>query len=103
MIKLEVKANYRRSFDTPFYFKDIKDCNIFKHVFKDYWCNIPFDPPEEIPDNTDIGDMRKYLNMDPKERALNNLSWGNSLVKFHDIDVRDEFQKYLIDLLIKNS
>lgn len=54
---------------TTYYFHNMKDCEAFKHVFKDHWCNVSWKSPEEIPDNKVPEKSRKYMNEDPKARA----------------------------------
>lgn len=80
MVKLEDAAN--DMFPGVFYFHTMEDCNTFKNVFVDHWCNVPWKDPVEIPDDYPIDLAHKtYMDKDPKTYAELNLSWGFSLVK----------------------
>lgn len=76
MIKLETKC--KEAIDhAVFYFHTLEECNIFKYTFRDHWCNIKWEKPIEISNNTHISEyQRKSMDKDPKERAEDNLSWG---------------------------
>lgn len=103
MIKLEVKNlkySYRDSH--VFYFKNIDDCNEFKQVFKDHWCNIRWEEPVEIHDNTKISDgERKQMNRNPKERAESDLSWGFSLEKGEGWDKLNSHQNTFVNRIVE--
>jgi hypothetical protein len=82
LVKLTVKEQYRSLSSDAFYFRNMKDCQIFLGVFKNHWCNVPWDEPVEIPKNTEIDRLdRVLMSMDPAERADSNLSWGFNLAK----------------------
>lgn len=85
MIKLETNCANNRE---VFYFHNMSDCKEFLYVFKDHWCNVPWETPIEIPDDTYIT-SRERICMDkpPKKRAEDNLSWGFSLVRFLGIEL----------------
>lgn len=66
MVKLEVKIKGEK----PLYFYTMADCNEYLYVFKNYWHNVPFGKPKEIPDDLNI--IRKHksqMDKDPKQRA----------------------------------
>ena len=73
MIKLTSKNKLH---NVSFYFNDMKDCNKFLYVFKNHWCNVKWENPVEISNNTPIPDYyRRYLGK-PEELAEDNLKWG---------------------------
>ncbi len=93
MVKLEAKET---AFGGIFYFHNMKDCEDFLYVFKDHWCNVPWEEPILIPDDENIGsNNRKYMDIPPKERAEDNLSWGFSLVKRLGIDLTKEQSNFI--------
>ena len=73
MIKLTSKNKLH---NISFYFNNIEDCNKFLYVFKNHWCNVKWEKPEEIPNNTYIKDYHKRYLGRPEELAENNLKWG---------------------------
>lgn len=76
MIKLETKCKNHID-HAVFYFHTLEECNIFKYTFRDHWCNIKWEKPIEISNNTHISEyQRKSMDKDPKKRAEDNLSWG---------------------------
>lgn len=78
MIKLEaISTKYPTGMSAVFYFHNMNDCNIFMHVFKDHWCNVKWEMPIELPDNTKIPDYkRRDMDKNAKERAERSLPWG---------------------------
>ena len=74
--------------NAEFLFKDMKSCGEFMNVFRDHWCNIVWNTPEQqdsFPEaNTEY--WKKHINDSPKVLADNNLSWGFSLLKDKGLD-----------------
>ena len=102
MIKLAVKANHSYRSEHVFYFHNMNDCNAFKEVFRNHWCNIRWEKPVEIPNDTKIEyNKRKAMDKDPKQRAESNLSWGFSLEKGEGWDKLNNRQTQFIGSLIK--
>lgn len=75
---------------TKFYFYTLADVNAFLYVFKDHWCNISWEGPEEISINEVPKDRIMKMKKNPKERAESNLSWGFNLAKMCGKDINDE-------------
>lgn len=100
MIKLGVKTE-RSNSKYVFYFHNMDDCNKFKYVFKNHWCNIKWEKPVEIPNDTKISEYdRKVMDKDPEERAESDLSWGFSLEKYEEWDKRTSSQNAFINSFI---
>jgi len=79
MIELKAKD---LTFGGTFYFHTMQDCNDFLYVFKDHWCNVPWEKPREVSDDFPISRIqRESMDKPPKKRAGSSLSWGFSLVK----------------------
>lgn len=59
-------------------------CNIFKSVFRDHWCNIDWNEPEEAEmfDEAKSEYWCKHINDDPKVLADKSLDWGFALEKY---------------------
>lgn len=100
MIELKAKD---LTFGGTFYFHTIQDCNDFLYVFKDHWCNVPWEKPREVPNDFLIGEnQRKSMDKPSKERAESNLLWGFSLVKRLNIDLFERqnlFVRGMVDKL----
>lgn len=100
MIELKAKD---LTFGGTFYFHTMQDCNDFLCVFKNHWCNVPWEKPREVPNDFPIGkSQRKSMDEPPKKRAESNLSWGFSLVKRLNIDLSERqnlFVKDMVDIL----
>lgn len=100
MIELKAKD---LTFGGIFYFHTMQDCNDFLYVFKDHWCNVPWENPKEVSDDFKISEsQRKSMDKPPKERAESNLSWGFSLVKRLGIDLTESqnlFVKGMVERL----
>lgn len=80
-IKLTSKNKAR---NVDFYFNNIKDCEIFKSVFKDHWCNVTWEEPVEV--NSVPYEKSEYINDDPKKRAEDNLKWGFNSIWASEVD-----------------
>lgn len=61
---------------TYFLFNSKEDAEEFIHVFKDHWCNISWGVIEEAEKDDITSNKTKYIDLNPKERAEDNLSWG---------------------------
>ena len=108
MIVLRVKNNINNmSTSYPhkatFYFKNIEDCNKFLYVFKDHFCNVPWETPKEIPDNSIklSENEKRTLDKDPVKRAQDNLSWGFSLCSYYKIGVSSDQLSFVHSLMEK--
>lgn len=83
-----------------FIFKSMEDCEKFKYVFKDHWCNVPWLVPVFVDEQrylTDIGEFK--IIEDPVQAAEDNLSWGFSLCKRYKIEETDEQKAFVRDLI----
>ena len=81
-----------------FYFHDMGDCEKFKRVFENHWCNLEWSAPEVadmFPGMTkdDIEDMDKH----PKKRAEDDLSWGFA----HQKDGLTSEQKAFVEMMLE--
>lgn len=74
----------------PSFFHTMDDCIKYMKVFEDHWCNVPWDQPREIRDETIPKDklekLKRFADKDPKERAEQDLSWGFSLCEVYGIE-----------------
>lgn len=101
MIELKAKD---LTFGGTFYFHTMQDCNDFLYVFKNHWCNVPWEKPREVPNDFPIGkSQRKSMNEPPKKRAESNLSWGFSLVKRLNIDLSESQNLFVKDMVDRLS
>lgn len=83
-----------------FYFTSMENCNKFKYVFEDHWCNVPWDDPIELPDYYPLSSYwREHINDDPKKLAEDNLMWGFQNCKFNGYDKLTSEQQLLLDSL----
>lgn len=74
MVRLQSKNKYNRG---VFYFHTMDECNDFLYVFSDHFCNVDWEKPVEISDNTMLSyEHRRAMDIPPKERAERYLSWG---------------------------
>lgn len=99
VVVLRTTLDYR----AKFIFKSMEDCEKFKHVFKDHFCNVPWNTPTIVDEQIFLGTDYKIIS-DPKKAAEDNLSWGFSLCKFHKISETEEqlsFVKNMIELAKK--
>lgn len=97
MVKLEAKDT---TFGGIFYFHNMKDCREFIYVFEDHWCNVPWETPIEISDDTYISsEERRYMDKSPKKRAEDNLSWGFSLEKRLGIGLSNEQNDFVKSMM----
>lgn len=95
MVKLEAKDT---QFGGIFYFHNMEDCNEFLYVFKDHWCNVSWEDPLVIPDDSNISqEDGKEMDVSPKKRAEENLSWGFNLVRDKDIGLT-KVQRFFVEL-----
>lgn len=104
MVKQAVKLTVGSGADIhTFWFKTITDCNAFKYVFKDHWCNINWNPIEIVTDPYSIPNERyTHWDDDPKKRADDLLTWGFSWVKAHGGDnLTHEQQRFVNDMVTK--
>lgn len=100
MVKLEAKDT---TFGGIFYFHNMEDCEEFLYVFKDHWCNVPWKEPILISDNEYVcNDYKRYMDISPKKRAEDSLSWGVSIVNYHRINLNEE-QNNFIKSFIENN
>lgn len=91
MIKL-----FEKSSNMAFYFHSMEDCKAFMYVFEDHFCNVPWEKPEIVPDDTKISiDHRRLLEEDPKAKAERYLSWGFNLTKKHHIGLTSAQNSYI--------
>ena len=103
MILLDVQEQYDWQ-HSKFYFRTMTECEIFMNVFRNHFCNVPWNTPKIIPDTSELSEYDlKYLNRDPKIRAESNLSWGFSLVKFNNIDLNEQQMNFINDFMICNK
>lgn len=101
MIKLEAQNT---TFGGIFYFHTMQDCKDFMYVFKDHWCNVPWNTPVEITSDTYISeDLKREMDKPPKKRAQDNLSWGFNLVERLDIDLTKEQNNFVKSMMTKIS
>lgn len=101
MVKLEAVDT---RFGGIFYFHNMNDCNKFKHVFKDHWCNVKWKPPVEkdnFPECSSNG--RKNMDEDPVKRAEDSLSWGFNLVKDKPEGNLTDHQKSIVESIMNNQ
>lgn len=81
-VKLTAKDDWQRA---EWYFKNLADCEEFKAVFRDHWCNIVWNPVEIVDTNKLTADQKRSMEKDPKERAQDDLKWGfNSYTRQHE-------------------
>ena len=84
------------TFGGIFYFYNMRDCEDFLYVFKDHWCNVPWEKPIEAPSDTLISFYdRKSMDVPPKKRAEDSLFWGFSLVNRLGIGLDDKQISFL--------
>lgn len=101
MVKLEAKETILGGI---FYFHNMKDCNDFLYVFTDHWCNVPWKNPVEAPNFPEIEKyQRKAMDIDPKQRAENSLSWGFRYVKSHNIGLTNVQKAFVNGITIINN
>lgn len=104
MVLLTLREPYKNEREGNFYFKTMEECKSFLYVFKDHWCNIPWDIPKEV--SSDKANLTNYqirsLEVDPKKRAEENLSWGFNFIKYHDLNKTTEEQILFIQRLQNN-
>jgi len=87
-----------------FYFHTMQDCNDFLYVFKDHWCNVPWEKPREVPNDFPISkNQRKSMDKSPKERAESNLSWGFDHTKWLEIDLNEKQNSFVKSMVEKFS
>lgn len=98
MVELKTKRGIIHPVQT-FHFRTMDDCKKFMYVFQDHWCNIPWEDPVEIPDYTKINDDR-YIDADPVARAEDNLSWGFSALRFHNMDTLTGEQQSMLSGMV---
>lgn len=99
MVKLQPKPEYNLT-NTAFYFNNMADCKIFMDVFVDHWCNVPWANPVESDYFYGLNSAEKdRMNIDPKQRAEINLSWGFSLTRFFNIGETEAQKRMLSDIL----
>lgn len=95
MVKLSCKGS-----NSVFYFNTMEDCDKYKAVFEDHWCNIPWNTPVEV-DPIDVPDEDLALIAnDPEVRADKNLPWGFNLTKSLGIGLTTE-QKATVQEIMK--
>lgn len=100
MVELTVNTE-NKFYQNSFYFHNIDDCNKFKFVFHDHMCNVPWNPPKEVPDDMVIPDRkREYMDLDPVKFAEGNLSWGFNLMKCISIGLTEE-QNVFVGTVVK--
>lgn len=98
MIELKTKQGVIHPVQA-FHFRTMDDCKKFMYVFRNHWCNIPWEEPAEIPDYTKINDDQ-YIDVDPVARAMGNLTWGFSALRSHNMDtLTGEQQSVLSDIV----
>lgn len=101
MIELKAKDF---TFGGTFYFHTMQDCNDFLYVFKDHWCNVPWEKPREVSDDFPISRIqRESMDKPPKKRAESSLSWGFSLVKRLNIDLSESQNLFVKNMVNKLS
>lgn len=101
MIELKSKD---LTFGGIFYFHTMKDCNDFLYVFSDHWCNVPWESPKEISDDFPILESQRWrMDIPPKKRAEDSLSWGFSLVRRLGIDIDENQNSFVKDIVEKLS
>lgn len=102
MVKLKVKESERlsKTMKRVFYFKDMEDCERFLYVFKDHYCNVPWDEPEESDEfsNMDVNDIYD-MDEDPVDRADRSLGWGFSLCDSLEIGLTN-YQKEEVRMIM---
>lgn len=71
-------------YNSAAYFRTKEAMEQYKYVFKNHWCNIPWDKPEELPDDYKLPSWwREHIDDDPKKLAEDNLCWGfNSVMAY---------------------
>lgn len=95
IIKLQSKNKFNRGI---FYFYTMEECNNFLYVFKDHFCNVKWEKPIELPEDTIIDTYSKQMmDIPPKKRAENNLSWGFSVAGDELTAEQSAYVKELID------
>lgn len=78
------------------YFHNMRDCKKYLAVFTNHWCNVPWDDPIVIPDNTLItSEQRAAMDKSPRKRAKADLSWGFSMCRSNKIPLTAKQQKIL--------
>lgn len=99
MVKLRTNfGDYRN--ESTFYFRNMEQCDQFISVFKDHWCNIPWLKPIDLGDNVIIPNYAlRMIDIDPKDRAIANLSWGFNMAKVYNIGLSEEQQKALEEMM----
>lgn len=97
MIKLAQTKYYPQ---VTFYFHTMKECKKFISTFENYGCNLPWDDPEEVPDNTQIDAFdRAEMRRKPKKRAKDDLDWAYGICKSNNIGFTPEQQEKINQLM----
>lgn len=81
------------------YFRNEEDANAYLYVFKDHWCNLKWSLPVVVRDSRVPSKYTKYIDMDPKERAEADLSWGFAIMERNNMMLSSE-QKNLVEELV---
>ena len=102
MVKLEAKDVFFNSVKA-FYFHNMADCRTFLYVFRNHWCNVPWNTPVEAPSWPEMNaHQRRAMDLDPKERAESCLSWGFHFAKRNHIGNTEE-QNVFIRSFIRDN
>lgn len=104
MVKLTARDDKR----ARFFFRSLNDCETFKYVFKDHWCNVVWNNPEEGNFDKEMDEWdERLIDVDPKKRAENNLSWGFHLCENTGNDKlteeQEEFVASMVDRLTNKN
>lgn len=103
MIKLTANDDWQHA---EFYFWNIRDCNKFKYVFANHWCNVDWNKVEQIPDSelSNLSEFhRNSMDEDPEERGRKALDWGfNSYMKQHSERSVTPAQAEFVDKMVES-
>ncbi len=77
------------------YFRNEEDANAYLYVFKDHWCNLKWSLPVVVRDSRVPSKYTKYIDMDPKERAEADLSWGFAIIENKNIGLTSEQKRFV--------
>ena len=102
MVRLDTDLEKYGRQNESFYFHTMQECKEFLYAFQDHWCNVPWKEPVEIPDTTVLPTGKaRYMDIPPKTRADENLSWGFSLVRSLGIEDTAKQSQFIEQMISK--